>query len=127
MNAHPERAEDYLQHIQTACARIRKYTENVDFTGFIDKEIIQDAVIRNLEIIGEAARNIEKDYPAFASQHPQLPLAEAYATRNWLSHGYFKVNLEVVWQTIEIDLPELEAQVLRILADEFSDNRKNER
>jgi uncharacterized protein with HEPN domain len=126
MNAHPERAEDYLQHIQTALARIRKYTQDVDFTGFIGNEIIQDAVIRNLEIIGEAARNIERDYPTFASQHPQLPLAEAYATRNWLSHGYFKINLEVIWQTIEIDLPELEAQVLQILADEFSGNQKGE-
>lgn len=56
MNAHPERAEDYLQHIQTALARIRKYTEDIDFTGFINNELIQDAVIRNFEIIGEAAK-----------------------------------------------------------------------
>ncbi len=116
MNSHPERIEDYLEHIQTALARIQKYTENVDLNGFINNEIIQDAVIRNLEVIGEAARNIQKADPTFAHQYPQLPLAEAYATRNWLSHGYFKINLEVVWQTIEIDLPELQAQVVKVLA-----------
>ena len=115
MNRHPERAEDYLQHIQAALARIRKYTEELDLVGFINNELVQDAVIRNLEIIGEAARNIEKNHPEFARQHPQLPLAQAYAARNWLSHGYFKVNLEVVWQTIGIDLPDLETQVLQIL------------
>lgn len=126
MNPHPERAEDYLQHIQAAINRIQKYTEEIDFTGFINNELVQDAVIRNLEIIGEAARNIQKGHPEFAQLHSQLPLAEAYATRNWLSHGYFRINLEVVWQTIEIDLPELQANVTQVLATTFSNPLKSE-
>ena len=73
--------------------------------------MVQDAVIRNLEIIGEASRNIERHYPEFATAHPELPLAFAYEMRNVLAHGYFKVDLDIVWKTIENDLPPLRAQV----------------
>ena len=72
-------------------------------------------VIRQLEIVGEACRNIERDHPDFAAAHPELPLAFAYEMRNALSHGYFKVDLAIVWKTIETDLPELYARVGSIL------------
>lgn len=70
----------------------------------------QDAVIRNLEVIGEASRNIEHTYPEFAATHPDLPLTAAYEMRNALAHGYFKVDLMIVWKTLENDLPKLQAQ-----------------
>ena len=73
---------------------------------------MQDAVIRNLEVIGEAYRNIERRYPDFAETHPELPLSFAYEMRNALAHGYFEVDLEIVWKTVEQDLPELEQRVL---------------
>ena len=69
--------------------------------------MVQDAVIRNLEIIGEASNNIEKFYPEFAAANSELPLAFAYQMRNAVAHGYFKVDLEVVWKTIHADLPAL--------------------
>ena len=68
-------------------------------------------MIRNLEVIGEACSNIEKHCPAFAAGHPHLPLASAYQMRNALAHGYFKVDFDIVWQTIQHDLPGLRAQV----------------
>ena len=71
---------------------------------------MQDAVIRNFEVIGEASRNIERHYPEFATSHTELPLASAYEMRNALAHGYFKVDLNIVWKTIENDLPGLKAQ-----------------
>lgn len=58
----------------------------------------QDVVIRNREVTGEASRNIKQRYTAFADAHPELPLASAYEIRNVLAHGYFKVDLAVVWQ-----------------------------
>ena len=73
--------------------------------------MVQDAVIRNFEIIGEASRNIERVDPQFLVSHPELPLSFAYDMRNVLAHGYYKVDLAVVWKTIELDLPYLEEQV----------------
>jgi uncharacterized protein with HEPN domain len=64
-------------------------------------------VVRNFEIIGEASRNIERHHPEFAAAHPELPLAIAYEMRNALAHGYFKVDLGIVWRTIQRDLPHL--------------------
>lgn len=99
------RLRDYLHHIQQAIGRIDRYTEDISEPTFLQNELIQDAVIRNLEIIGEASRNIEKRFPGFAIQHPDLPLGIAYEMRNTLSHGYFRVDLEVVWKTLQSDLP----------------------
>ena len=79
--------------------------------------MVQDAVIRNFEIIGEASRNIERVDPQFLVSHPELPLSFAYDMRNVLAHGYFKVDLAVVWKTIERDLPYLEEQVTRAVND----------
>ena len=71
----------------------------------------QDAVIRNFEVIGEASHNIEVHFPEFAQAHPELPLAFAYEMRNAVAHGYFKVDLEIVWKTLRNDLSGLYAQV----------------
>lgn len=102
---------DYLEHIQQAIGRIQRYLHDIDHAGFLANEEKQDAVIRNLEIIGEAAGKIQRHFPDFATEHPDFPLKAAYGTRNALAHGYFKVDLDVVWKTVERDLPELEVQV----------------
>jgi uncharacterized protein with HEPN domain len=83
----------------------------------------EDAVIRNLEVIGEASRNIRQRYPAFGDAHPELPLASAYEMRNALAHGYFKVDLAIVWQTLEKDLPELQAQTRAVIEAERLDSK----
>lgn len=90
------------------------YRPDIDENGFLQDEMTQDAVIHNLEIIGEASHNIERDYPEFAAAHPELPLAFAYQMRNAVAHGYFKVDLEIVWKTIEHDLAGLYAQVREV-------------
>jgi len=88
-----------------------------EFT-FSRDELIQDAVIRNLEIVGEACRNVERNYPDFAAAHPDLPLAFAYEMRNALAHGYFKIDLAIVWKTIATDLPDLYDQLRAILGEQ---------
>jgi uncharacterized protein with HEPN domain len=74
-----------------------------------------DAVIRNFEIIGEAANNIQRHYVGFTQLHPEIPFHIAYEMRNALAHGYFKIDLEIVWTTIHHDLPELHALVYQSL------------
>ncbi|RLJ22033.1 hypothetical protein DJ030_02850 [bacterium endosymbiont of Escarpia laminata] len=111
MSRDQQRLMDYLDHILQAIGRIETYTTDLDEVGFLQTEVVQDAVIRNLEIIGEASHNIELRFPEFAAEHPDLPLAFAYQMRNAVAHGYFKVDLEIIWKTLEIDLPKLQIQV----------------
>lgn len=117
MTRSPQRLADYLQHIATAVQRISDYTNDFDEAGFLTQAIVQDAVIRNLEVIGEASRNIARQFPDFAAQHPGLPLQSAYEMRNALSHGYFQVDLGIVWRTVRRELPALKTRVERILAE----------
>ena len=110
------RLADYLAHNAEAIERIDRYTEDLGEVAFQNNPLVQDAVIRNIEIIGEASNNIEKHYPDFAVAHPDLPLAFAYQMRNAVAHGYFKVDLDIVWKTIQGDLPGLHARVREALA-----------
>jgi uncharacterized protein with HEPN domain len=104
-----------LAHILEAIERIEQYTEDVSEATFLNEPMVQDAVIRNLEIIGEATNSIQKHYPEFAAEHPELPLLSAYEMRNAVAHGYFKVDLAIVWNTICSDLPGLYAQARKIV------------
>ena len=114
---------DYLEHIRQAINRIQRYLADIDHATFLQNEEKQDAVIRNLEVIGEAAGNIRRHFPDFAVRHPAFPLNAAYGTRNALAHGYFKIDLDVVWKTVERDLPLLGAQVDEALLT-LSDGRQ---
>jgi len=109
------RAADYLGHILQAIERIDRYTADMVETQFLASEITQDAVIRNFEIIGEASRNIERNCPEFAAAHSDLPLINAYEMRNALAHGYFRVDLEILWKTLQNDLPALQRQITAII------------
>jgi len=105
------RVHDYLGHILKAIERIERYTENMDEVTFLDSGLAQDAVIRNIEIIGEASNNVQRVDPAFAAQHDDIPWLVMYTMRNRVSHGYDKVDMEIVWKTIHRDLPELYSQI----------------
>jgi len=113
---------DYLEHVVEAVERIQRYLGDVDRAGFLANEEKQDAVIRNFEIIGEAAANIGRQYPEFVGQHPEFRWQDAYGMRNVLTHGYFKVDQEVVWKTTQEDLPQLKATVRSLIASLAEDD-----
>jgi uncharacterized protein with HEPN domain len=115
MTRDQQRLADYLVHIIEAIERIDRYTGDMDEVKFLNTQLVQDAVIRNFEIIGEASNNIEKHYPNFATAHPELPLSFAYQMRNAIAHGYFKVDFEIVWRTIHRDLPGLHRRVSELI------------
>lgn len=108
------RVSEYLGHILEAIQRIGSYTEDVDEVAFLENKMVQDAVIRNIEIIGEAARNIERYHRDFAAAHAEVPWEDIYLMRNRVAHGYFSVDFEIVWKTIQNDLPELQQQILQL-------------
>ncbi len=109
------RVRDYLNHILDAISRIDRYVRPMNLETFLEDEKTQDAVIRNFEIIGEAARNIERYHPDFAAAHADVPWGIAYEMRNALAHGYFMVDMEIVWKTIQNDLPGLAGQIQGLL------------
>jgi len=111
------RVPDYLEHILKAIERINRYTEQLDEIGFLSSELVQDAVIRNIEIIGEASNNIMRAAPDFTAQHKEIPWPVMYAMRNRLSHGYDKVDFEIVWRMIERDLPALHTGLMSLMAN----------
>ncbi len=110
------RIQDYLGHILNAIERIERYTGTMGQATFLESELVQDAVIRNIEIVGEAANNIQRAAPDFAALHDDVPWLVMYTMRNRLSHGYDKVDLEIVWRTIQRDLPALYLRISKLRA-----------
>lgn len=111
-----------MEHILRAIERIERYTENLDEVEFLNSELVQDPVIRNIEIVGEASNNIQRVSPAFAALHDGIPWRIMYTMRNRVSHSYDKVDLEIVWNTIHTDLPILYRQVQEVIQGLQSDD-----
>jgi uncharacterized protein with HEPN domain len=109
------RVTDYIEHIISAIDRINRHIAGADLPQFLKSELIQDAVIRNLEVIGEAANNIQRVDPVFATKYSEIPWQVMYAMRNRLSHGYEKVDNEMVWNTVCNDLPALKVKLQNVL------------
>lgn len=102
----------FLRHILESIAEIEKYTEGVSESKFLKSNQIQDAVIRRLEIIGEAAKNIPE---YIKGKHDYIPWKKITGSRDVLIHSYFEVDIKSVWDTIIKDLPKLKEQVSKIL------------
>lgn len=117
MSRDPLQLRDYLGHIMQAIDRIQLYCKGLDEAAFHASTLVQDAVIRNFEIIGEASRNIERVAPGFAAAHPELPLTFAYDMRNVLAHGYHQVDLGIVWKTVVGELPGLRERVSAVIGE----------
>jgi len=83
---------------------------------FMASRLATAAVIRNLEIIGEASPRVLEHCPELAARHPEVPWREAYRMRNRLAHGYDTVDLEAVWEAVQRDVPALAGQLRTVLA-----------
>jgi uncharacterized protein with HEPN domain len=105
------RDEDYLEHIQDAIAKIGRYTDRVEEADFMADELLQDGVIRNMEVIGEAVTKLS---PTLKAKHGDIPWVEIAGMRNRLIHGYMEVNLELVWDTARQMIPPFRARVAAI-------------
>ena len=101
-----------LSHIFEAIYTIEKYTEGVDKTTFLSNGMMQDAIMRQIEIIGEAAGRISLE---LQEKYSTLPWMEMRAIRNKIIHDYLEINSEIIWDTIKSDLPALKLQIKKLL------------
>ncbi|WP_340820655.1 DUF86 domain-containing protein [Methanolobus sp. WCC4] len=104
----------FLNHILDATEQIEEYTSGMSFEDFLDKRLVQDAVVRQLEIIGEATKNLSSNT---TDKYPRIPWKEIAGMRDKLIHAYFGVDLEEVWNTAKKDIPELNRFVNTILSE----------
>ena len=102
----------YLKHIADAISDIKCFMRNVTKEEFLENREKQYAILRALEIIGEATKNVSKEMKA---THPEVNWSDIAGMRDRLIHQYFGVNLDLVWATVKKNLPELENQVSEML------------
>ena len=105
------RLPDYIAHIQQAATEACYFVEGLDKDDFLADKRTQQAVIMSLIIIGEAATKIMGNYIEFAQEHPEVPWSSMRNMRNRMAHGYFEINLDVVWDTVQEWLPKLLKQL----------------
>ena len=104
----------FLQHILQSIDLVEDYIKDKNKEDILKSEMLQDALVRRLEIIGEAGRNIPD---SLCAQYPQIPWQDISDMRNKLIHEYFIVDMEIVWQVIERDLPLLKKQIKEVLEE----------
>ena len=102
----------YLCHIIDAFLQIERYTNGVTYEEFLSNSLLQDAVISQLEVMGEAARNLSAD---LQSEYPAIPWHQMICLRNRMIHAYFNVNLQIIWEIIQGDIPNLKQDMMRVL------------
>ena len=107
--------DELMEDISEAARRLEIYSQDMEYGAFLEDIKTQDAVIRNFEIIGEAAKNITDD---FKEKHQDIPWKDLAGIRDKLIHHYFGVNLEIVWAIIDEDLPQLRKEIRQMKEQE---------
>ena len=109
------RDKNRLEHMLQAIERICRYTKGKNFEDFIADDMMYYAVVKNIEILGEASNMLTEE---FRQAHPKTPWKQVNGMRNYIVHEYFQVDNNVVWDVITNDLPILEQQIKEYLNDE---------
>ncbi len=103
--------KDYLEDIRDSLKQIELYTHSYTFEEFVADRKTQDAVVRNLEIMGEAAKHISA---ALRKRHSEIPWKSLAGVRDRVVHDYFGINYEIIWRIVTKELPALDANLQKI-------------
>jgi len=104
----------YIEDILASIDKIEQYTGSLDERSFLENTQAQDAVLRRLEVMGEAVKNIPE---SFRSRYPEIPWRNIAGLRDVLIHQYFGVNLHRTWLVVREDLPALKNKLIRVYQD----------
>lgn len=102
----------YLHHILDAIIQVETYVVGVNEAEFYRERMVQDAVVRQLEIIGEASRRLSDD---FCAKHTKIPWRAIIGMRNRIAHDYINVDVKIVWEVVQHDLPNLKDYISNLL------------
>jgi len=102
----------FVEDILEAIDKIKRHIEGLTYETFVKNELVIDAVIRNLEIIGEASRNLPEDV---RKKYPEIPWGRMIGLRNIIIHEYFGVDLAIIWEIITKNLPETKPKIVAML------------
>ncbi len=105
---------DYIEHILDATRQARSYVAETSKEMFVQDRKTQDAVILKILVIGEAAAQILDQHGTYAEQRSDIPWNQMKGMRNRMVHGYFETNLDLVWETVQVFLPELERKLRQV-------------
>ncbi|MDH6153219.1 MULTISPECIES: HepT-like ribonuclease domain-containing protein [Paraburkholderia] len=119
------RLPDYLDHMQQAATDACGFVKGQAKDHFLEDKRTQRAVVMSLIIIGEAATKVMDRYADFAQAHPEVPWRSMRGMRNRIAHGYFDINLDVVWDTVQTALPELLKPLPAACQDAEDEDRKD--
>jgi uncharacterized protein with HEPN domain len=101
----------YIEHILLSISKIKDFTGDMTRSDFEQNEMVQDAVIRNIEIIGEVSKRVSND---LKTTYFDVPWRDMAGMRDKLIHDYMGVDIEVVWKTIKVDIPQLSVLLKKI-------------
>ena len=110
----------YVSDMLRAIDKIERFTEGLDMDSFSSSELVVDAVLRNLEVLGEAARNVPEEV---REGHPEIPWRRVVGLRNIVAHAYFGIDLENVWKIVTENVPAVRPPV-KALLDELDDVKR---
>lgn len=105
----------YLEDMLQSMERIEEYLGELDFQEFQLNHLVVDAIVRNFEIIGEAAKNVPQNVQ---ENYTELPWRKMYALRNLIAHEYFGIDYEMIWEIAKNNLPQNKADLIKVLEKE---------
>jgi len=106
----------YLNHILDAISRVEEYIRGIKYEDFKKNYLIQDGIIRQIQIIGEATKRLSEE---IKSKHLDIPWKDITGMRDKLVHDYFGVDLDAVWDTVEKDVPEMKSKLKSIIENKI--------